>query len=311
MAKQRNIEDAMEKYKGADMGEFFSLKEDKDSDIVRFMIGSKLISEEDWFVVHEFEIEGKKRWVQCTEETDCVGCGSGNSPQVKLFLQLISKSDGKRKVWERGKTFYNKIDGFIKKYGDLSNRPYEIERHGKKGDTKTTYELYPLDRDDKRVEDLPFEKQTLLGKYGEGFVLQLTREEMEDVVDGRFKPESSSNGSSRGNDRNSRNSRDGGRGNDRDRNSSSSRDSNSDRNSSRDRDNGDRDRSDRNSSNDRDSDHDSQSDRNRDRDRDSQDREASRDRDRESADNSRDKDPRDADRNSSDGARKRTGSDVF
>lgn len=206
MAKQRNLNDAMETYKGNGGGGFFSLTNDKDTALVRFLVGSELVAEEDWFVVHPIEIEGKKRWLQCTEEGDCPGCRV-NKPQIKLFLQLEDTKDGEVKVWERGRNFVSKVTGIITRNGPMYNRLYEIERNGKKGDTATTYELYGTDRDDKcTYEQMMEKKQKLLGeKDKNGLVLNLSYDNMVLAMQGKFIPpkseksenESSSSSSSR------------------------------------------------------------------------------------------------------------------
>lgn len=216
MAK-RNIEDAAEQYKGSGLGEYFKLENDKDTEIVRFLCeGEELEFDEDWFIAHKAVIENKDRWVRCPETSGCPLCATLGKPQLKIFLQLVTKSDGKRKLWERGNTYASKINGLIRRNGDLCNRPYEIERNGKKGDTKTTYEIYALDQDGKTLADLNVEKQKLLGPYGEGFILQLTQDEMEDLADGRYQPTGKDDRSnSRQSDRNSSRQSDRGRGSDR------------------------------------------------------------------------------------------------
>lgn len=183
MAKIRDLGQALDTYKGGENNGFFQLKDDKDTAVVRFLHGDELLPEQDWFVVHKVQIGGKDRWVQCTEESDCPLCGSHGKPKLKLFLQLMDKRDGKRKTWERGERFIPTILGFINKYGALANRPYEIERHGKKGDNNTTYQLYPLDKDEKTLSDLP-ERQELLGATG--FILKLSTSDMRKVSDGSF-----------------------------------------------------------------------------------------------------------------------------
>lgn len=186
MGKMTDLNAALDKFKTSDNNSFFGLKNDKDAAEVRILVGEELVKDEDWFVVHEVEINGKKRWVQCTEEGDCPLCVSGNKPQLKLFLQLVDKRDGKVKTWERGQKFIPKIIGMINKYGSLAARPFEIERHGKAGSTDTTYEVYPLDKDGKTLKDFP-DKQELLGESG--FILQKSASDMQRIADGKFKPE--------------------------------------------------------------------------------------------------------------------------
>lgn len=189
MAKTRSLDEAMDKYKGGGGG-FFGLENDKDTAVVRMLVGKELVPEEDWFVVHEIEVEGKKRWAQCTEESDCEFCRSGNKPQIKLFLQLVDEKDGETKVWERGRKFIPKITGLQSRYGALYNRLAEIQRNGKKGDTGTTYEIYPMDKDDKFDADKAAEtKQKLLSEVdGNGLILRMSRDNMLLAIQGKYVP---------------------------------------------------------------------------------------------------------------------------
>ena len=184
MSKINDLEKAMKKYQAGASGtktEFFALENDKDSAVVRLIHGAELTAEHDWMIVHQVELNGKKRWVECSQESDCPLCLSGNKPQLRLFLQVFDTRDGKLKIWERGQTFVPKILGLMNKYGSLIERPFEIQRFGKKGDTKTTYEIYPLDKDGKNPADFPHPVQ-LLG----GFVLNKTNDEMRAIIAGDY-----------------------------------------------------------------------------------------------------------------------------
>ena len=173
-----NLDQVMEQFSGGGAG-FFALKNDKDCAKVRFLHTDQ--HSLDIMIVHQAEVNGKKRWISClSDEThQCPLCKAGNQQVLKLFLQLEDLRDGKRKIWERGKTFIPTIIGMMNKYGDLNNRVYEIERHGKAGDTKTSYQLYPLDRDGVTSEHTCEE---LIGP--DKFVLELSYEEMEVLAKG-------------------------------------------------------------------------------------------------------------------------------
>lgn len=175
-----NARQALEDYKGGN-NDFFKLEKDMETAQVRFLYESE--EDLDVYAVHEVEIKGKKRYIECLQTSDCPLCVEGAHDKdlkvkVKFFLQLEDE-DGKVKTWERGQKFITKILGMINKYGPLCNRLYEIERHGKPNDTNTTYELYALDKDDSVLEDLP-EKQELLGD----FVLQWNYDQMNVYLDG-------------------------------------------------------------------------------------------------------------------------------
>lgn len=177
------------KYSQGGANDFFSLQDDGDIARVRFLYQEPDGSDVDYYLVHEVEIDGKKRYVACKavdEEgelhpDDCPLCQAGYKRVEKLFLQLYVEDEDKVKTWDRGRNFVPKIMTYINRYGSLVAQPIEIERKGKKGSTSTTYELFPLEKDDKTVEDFP-EKQELLGS----FILDLTNEELYQVIDGTY-----------------------------------------------------------------------------------------------------------------------------
>lgn len=172
------IKEYVKKYSGSGV-DFFTLKNDGDEAVVR------LLHEDDQdlllVLVHRVEINGKEKWVECLEE-DCPFCENYGKPVLKLFIILYDYSDEKIKCWERGVSMIDFLLGFIDKCGALNNRDYTIQRHGKKGDTKTSYQLFPGDKgpmvdiNGKEME-LP-ERPDIYGR----FVIQMTREEMEDYI---------------------------------------------------------------------------------------------------------------------------------
>lgn len=195
MSKFKSLRDAhkhFEENSGGGAG-FFQLKNDKESTVVRFLHEGE--DDLDWYIVHEAEIQGKKRKVKCTEEADCPLCVAGNKPALKIFLQLIDKRDTSEvKIWERGQKFIPKILSFIQRYGTLCGQSVEVERLGKPRDPKTDYQLYPLEKDNKTLDDLPLKREQLAGE--DGFVLVKTKEVMEEIARGTFVPDNSSNSNS-------------------------------------------------------------------------------------------------------------------
>lgn len=186
-----NINDAG-KFTESGNSEFFTLKDDGDVATVRFLYEDENGADIDYFLVHEVEIDSKKRYVSCTavddeghkNPEDCPLCMAGKRAQEKLFLQLYDETDGKLKIWERGKNFVSKIVTYINRYKSLVTVAIEIERKGKKGDTKTTYEFFPQEKDGKSISDFP-QKQELEG----GYIIKATKEDMYDMLDGVYKIE--------------------------------------------------------------------------------------------------------------------------
>lgn len=182
---RENIKAYVKKYGGNGV-DFFSLKNDGDTAKVRILHTDD--QDFDLVLVHKVEVDGKERWVECLEE-GCPFCEKFGSPTLKLFIFLYDYSDDKIKCWERGSTMIDFLIGFIDKYGHLNNRDYEIVRHGKKGDNKTSYQLFNEDKINDQgqmkviesgkeiIQDVP-ERPDLFGR----FVLQMTADEMSDYL---------------------------------------------------------------------------------------------------------------------------------
>lgn len=171
-----NVND-VDNYGGNGGGGFFSLKNDRDVATVRFLYNT--IDDVEGYAVHEIEVDGKKRYVNClrsyNEPVDnCPLCAARYRVLAKLFVMLYDVDADEVKVWDRGKTFMSKLSSLCSRYNPLVSTPFEIERNGKKGDQKTTYETYALETDDVTLDDLP-EVPELLGSL----ILDKTYEELE------------------------------------------------------------------------------------------------------------------------------------
>lgn len=155
---------------------FFSLKDDKDVARVRFLYNT--IDDVLGYAVHEVEVDGRKRYVNCLRTyqqpvSHCPLCEAGMHVIAKIFILLYDEDEQMIKVWDRGKTFYSKISSLAARYNPLVSTWFEIERNGKRGDMKTTYEIYPGETDGTQIEDLG-ELPEIVG----GLVLDKTFEEL-------------------------------------------------------------------------------------------------------------------------------------
>ena len=167
----------VDNYGGQGGAGYFSLKNDKDVARVRFLYDG--IEDVEGFAVHQVEVDGKKRWVNCLRDyrdpvDACPMCRERMFQSAKFYIPIYNIDEDKVQIWERGKKFISKISSLCARYPHLCSHVFEIERNGKAGDTNTTYEIYEVDRDDTTLEDLP-EVPEVLG----GLVLDKTAEEME------------------------------------------------------------------------------------------------------------------------------------
>lgn len=175
-----------DKYGGQGGAGYFSLKNDKDVARVRFMYNG--IDDVEGYAVHQVEIDGKKRYVNCLREYNepkdkCPFCREGMFTAAKLFVPLYNVDEDKVQVWERGKKFVAKISSICARYPNVVSHVFEIERNGKKGEQTTTYEIYEVDKDSTTLEDLP-EITDPLGTI----VLDKSADDMEFFLDNGYFP---------------------------------------------------------------------------------------------------------------------------
>lgn len=145
-------------YGGNGTNKYFSLKDDKDTAVVRFLYND--MNDIQGVSVHEIEVDGKRVDVECIRAynepvSKCPLCEAGYKVNAKLFIPVYDEDSKDTKIWTRGKTFFNKLSSLCSRFNPLVSTPFEIERCGKKGDTNTTYEIYPMKSDDSRIEDFP------------------------------------------------------------------------------------------------------------------------------------------------------------
>lgn len=169
-----------ENYGSNGSSSFFTLKNDKDTARVRIMYRN--MEDVEGLAVHEVEIDGKKRYVNCIREYNdpidkCPLCKANYKIIAKLFVPLFNEETGEVMVWERGKKFFGKLSSLCGRYDNLVSHVLEIERNGKPKDTATTYEIYPISEDNTTLEDLPEPVDVM-----NGIVLDKSAEDMEYYV---------------------------------------------------------------------------------------------------------------------------------
>ena len=175
-----------DKYGGQGGAGYFSLKNDKDVATVRFMYNS--IEDVEGYAVHQVEIDGKKRYVNCLREYNepkdkCPFCAHNEFTTAKLFIPIYNCDQDRVQVWERGKKFISKISSICARYPNVVSHKFEIERNGQKGDQTTTYEIYEVGKDDTTLEDLP-EQNDVLGTL----VLDKSADDMEFFLENGYFP---------------------------------------------------------------------------------------------------------------------------
>lgn len=184
--------DNADKYGGSGSGGgFFKLSNDHDVALVRFLYDS--VDDVEGYAVHQVEIDGKKRYVNCLREynqpiDDCPFCKAKMFQVAKLFIPLYNVDEDKVQVFERGKTFFNTLSTTLSRYDKkpIVSQLFEIERIGKPKDTKTTYQIFRTedDADDMTLED--FDMPEILG----GIILDKSADDMEVYLEtGSFPPE--------------------------------------------------------------------------------------------------------------------------
>lgn len=191
----RFYENDADNYGVSNKSSFFQLKNDKDTARVRFMYRNM----EDVFgmAVHEVEVNGKKRYVNCIREYSdpknvCPFCAANKTQIAKVFVPLYDVDEQAVKIWERGKKYLGSLSSICSRYASadkpLCSTVFEIERRGAPRDPATTYQEYNIKTDDTTLEDLP-EVPEVLGSI----VLDKTAQDMAYYIEhGRFPEEGQS-----------------------------------------------------------------------------------------------------------------------
>lgn len=181
-------------YGGQGGGGFFSIAKNNGVKRVRFMYNT--IDDMEGLSVHKVKVNGKERYVNCLRDynspkDDCPFCRENKPVQAKLFIPIYNIDEDQVQIWDRGKTFFEKMTSQFSRYGTKKNMVqniFEIERHGEPKDMNTTYEIFQVESDDTQIEDLP-ELPDIVGSP-KSFVLDKTADDMEYYLEaGEFPPE--------------------------------------------------------------------------------------------------------------------------
>ena len=159
---------------------FFGISNDKEVKQVRFMYDS--VDDVEGMSVHKVKVDDRDRYVNClrayNEPVDSCPFCKGHIPvQARLFIPVYNVDEDAVQIWDRGKSMFEKITGLCARYGTKTSfvsNIFDVERHGKAGDKKTTYEIYLNQTDDTQLTDLP-DVPDVLG----GLVMDKSAEDME------------------------------------------------------------------------------------------------------------------------------------
>lgn len=178
-----NYED-VDKY-GTD-SEFLKLQNDGDMVTAQLLISD--MDDIDIYVCHNVEVgkwdngNAKTRFVNCLRDYDdpldvCPLCAAGLKQQVVMMLAMVDHDDRRIKIWNRGKTFIPKIKNFVNRWGDMTQKPVDIIRNGKKGDMSTTYDIQISPSEP--IDVSQYTKPEFLG----GYILDKKPQEMQTYLD--------------------------------------------------------------------------------------------------------------------------------
>lgn len=161
---------------------FFSLKNDRDEVIVRFIEDD--VNDFEILTTHPVEINGKYRSVNCVRDPHepvdkCPLCNAGKEVRQRIFIKLIRYDvDATGSivatpcVWERSMAYAFKLKEYISNYGNLSDVICKVIRHGGKGDLKTSYEIIPnLNKNTFRDDLYPVDKTPFNGYSALGTIV--------------------------------------------------------------------------------------------------------------------------------------------
>ena len=115
---------------------FFTLKDDGDEAIVRFMHDDTASFE--ILGTHQIKVNGKFRRINCIRNpqdpiSSCPFCEGGEKLEYRFFIHLLqytNNPDGtvsvEPKVWERSISYANKMREYIMNYGPMSDTAGQV-----------------------------------------------------------------------------------------------------------------------------------------------------------------------------------------
>lgn len=128
--------------------DFFSIKEDGGSAIVRFMESDP--NDYEIIALHNVKDGQKFKKISCIRNPydpidNCPLCSDGNKVQYRFFVKLLKYENEngeivtKSCVWERPMAFAEKLNSLVEEYGDLKDNLFRVVKHGSGRDT--TYDV--------------------------------------------------------------------------------------------------------------------------------------------------------------------------
>lgn len=154
---------------------FFSLANDGDKAIVRFLVNS----EDDIELVHThtYNSYGRSRKVECLREgndptENCPFCAANRPIQNKVYIKLVEYVPDEQgriqpvaKIWERPVSYATELAGDLVEYGPLSNLLFVITRSGAAGSTNTKYPWRLASADKYPAMQYPLPTENLFEDY--------------------------------------------------------------------------------------------------------------------------------------------------
>lgn len=153
---------------------YLALNDDGDTAIVRFNV-----SNIDEIVVHSrhtVPVGGRRRSIECLRGFNdpidvCPLCADGNfRAGFRIYIPLIqynTESDNTVSIepciWDQPARFRETLLSYHMDYGDLRNIIFKITRHGKRGDTGTTYSLIAANPNIYRADTYPADFSSIEG----------------------------------------------------------------------------------------------------------------------------------------------------
>ena len=164
---------------GGGTSSFFSLKDDGDVAVIRFLYND--INDVEGVSVHQVTVDGRTIDVECLRAynepiSKCPLCEANYKVIGRLYIPVYDEDAKESKIWTRGKSYFGELSSLCSRYNPLVATPIELERIGKKGDTNTKYQPFPRQSDNAKIEDFPEIK-------AEGLTFQVkTADEMRDYL---------------------------------------------------------------------------------------------------------------------------------
>jgi hypothetical protein len=156
--------------------------------LIRILISTTDVSAA-WEHVENFG--GFWKTIECLGKKECPICKAGKNASLKTYIPILDRTDNRVKIFKASRDVVKNLIAQEEEYGDLTQRDYKVVRTGE--GLRTQYQFFAKDKTDEDLSEF-----IALIPPTENLIEQLTKEEIEALMDGMLAQGNAENSTTEG-----------------------------------------------------------------------------------------------------------------